>query len=235
MRAIILAAALLALAGCAEPRVRDLPITEEEHDSLVDPVPGAEIGDYHAYERTLRVFGTQGSPAFATLTDVKTWQSWNLRPGDTLGRGLRVADVKDGTLSLVDANGRAVTIARGSDVQVRTIAHRLDDASLYEGRATWRVEAASMREVLDASGPGVMAELRDDLLPVPLTELVAVHPEGVLGRLDLREGDFLIALDGESFTPALVDTLAARATTPGTFTLTVFRASAPGPRTYRVE
>src|SRR5688572_14613016 len=101
MRIVFVAAALLALAGCAEPRVRDLPITEEEHDSLVDPVPGAAIGDYRAYERTLRVLGTQGDPAFVTLTDVKSWQSWNLRAGETLGRGMRVSDVKDGTAILV--------------------------------------------------------------------------------------------------------------------------------------
>lgn len=225
-----LAAGLL-VAGCNEPRVTPLGISDDEFAGLVSPVPGAGPADYSARERTVRLFGVQGDPAFATLADTATWETWNLRVGDDLGRGLRTSAVDD-LIVLRDGAGRAVTVSRGTDVRTRTITHRLDEAAVYEGRATWRVDAAAMKEALALHGAGAETASRLDLFPVPATELVSVDPEGVLARLGFRAGDFLFELDGE---PATLDAIVQRATASGTLAVSMYRGGAPGTRTFRVE
>lgn len=233
---IILSAALLvATAGCGSPTVTDTGISDAELDSLVDPVAGATAADYRARERTLRVFGVQGSPAFATVTDTRTWQTWNLRDGETLGRGLR-AKLTGATLELADADGNAISLARGAaDVDARTIAHRLDEAAVYEGRSRWRVDAASMKEIDVAKGAGAEAVQRLDLFPVPAVELVAVDPAGTLGHLGFRAGDFLFEMNGEPLDWQHLDVLVAAASEPGTFTVAMYRAGAPGMQTFTVR
>lgn len=222
----IAALAALAFAGCASPGVTTFGITDEEFGGLVSPVPGAEPGDYRARERTVRLFGVQGDPPFATVADTATWETWNLRVSDTFGRGLRASAVNE-TIVLEDAEGRALTLARGADVKTRTITHRLDDAAIYEGRATWHVEAAAMKEVLALHGAGAETASRLDLFPVPATELVSVDADGAMARLGFRAGDFLFE--------TTVDEVLQAAASSGTFSVSIYRAGAPGTRTYRVE
>lgn len=223
----IAALAALFVAGYANPTaVTSLGISDEEFSGLVSPVPGSQPVDYRARERTVRLFGMQGDPAFATVADTATWQTWNLSVTETLGRGLRASAVTD-ALVLEDAAGHTLRLERGLDVKIRTITHRLDDAATYEGRAMWRVDAAAIKEVLALHGAGAETASRLDLFPVPATELVTVAPDGVMARLGFRAGDFLLETTAEE--------VAKRAMSSGTFTVTIYRAGAPGTRTYRVE
>lgn len=237
MRTKILVSTLLLLAatGCGKPTVTGTGISDAELDSLVDPVAGATAADYRARERTLRVFGVQGSPAFATVTDTRTWQTWNLHDGDTLGRGLR-ARLAGASLQLADADGNAISLARGAaDVDARTITHRLDEAAVYEGRSQWRVDAVSIKELHVAHGVGAEAVLRLDLFPVPAVELVAVDPAGTLGHLGFRAGDFLFEMNGEPLDWQRLDRLVAAASEPGAFTVAMYRAGAPGTQAFTVR
>jgi len=221
----------LFLSACNEPRVAALGISDDEFAGLVAPVPGSIASDYSARERTVRLFGVQGEPAFATVADTTTWETWNLRVGDDLGRGLRTNTVQN-EIELRDATGRTVTVARGGDVALRTITHRLDESAVYVGRATWRVSATAMQEVVALHGAGVETASRLDLFPVPATELVSVAPDGALARLGFRAGDFLFELNGQ---PATIDAIVERAQTAGAMTVTMYRAGAPGARTFRIE
>lgn len=223
----IAALAALVIAGCSNPTaVTSLGISDEEFGALVSPVPGSQPADYRARERTVRLFGVQGEPAFATVADTATWQTWNLGVSETLGRGLRASVVTD-ALVLEDAAGHSVRLERGLDVKMRTITHRLDEAATYEGRATWRLDAAAIEEVIALHGGGAEAVLRLDLFPVSATELVVVDAEGVMARLGFRAGDFLFE--------TTVDEVVQRARASGTFTVSIYRAGAPGTRTYRVD
>ena len=222
----IAAIAALALAGCASPGVTTLGITEEEFGGLVSPVPGAEPDDYRARERTVRLFGVQGDPPFATVADTSTWETWNLGVSETLGRGLRASAVSE-ALVLEDGAGNALRLERGLDVKARTITHRLDDAAIYEGRATWRVDSAAMKEVFALHGAGAVTASRLDLFPVPAIEIVSVDADGAMARLGFRAGDFLFETDA--------DAVVEGALSSGTFTVSMYRAGAPGTRTYRVE
>lgn len=236
MRKILLVTLLISAAGCGNPTgVEASGISGKELETLVDPVAGASAADYRAKERTLRVFGVQGDPPFATVTDTRTWQTWNLHDGETLGRGLR-ARIEGATLVLANAESEVGRLSRGAgDVDARTIAHRLDEAAIYEGRSRWRVDAASIKEIEAAKGAGVEAVSRLDLFPVPAVELVTVAPDGALASLGLRAGDFLFELNGEPLDWQNLDALVDAASEPGTFTLSMYRAGSPGLQTFTVR
>ena len=233
---VIVIAALLA-AGCengGELEAADRSITPAEMEALVDPVPGAAIEDYRARERTLRVLGVQGDPPFATVADTTTWQTWNLHAGETIGRGLRVREVS-GALLLEDGAGSTVSVPRDAAVPVRAITHRLDEAAVYEGRATWRIEPDALREIAELHGAGAVAEPRPDLFPVPAVELVQVDEPGVLGHLGFRAGDFVLELDGAPIPSDVEEAIVTRATAGGGFTVRIYRSGAPGLRTFRID
>ena len=125
MKTQLLSFVVLALPWLASCNGADLAsgatVSEREVSALAVAEPGAKATEYSARSATLRLFGTQGegAAAFATLADTATWDTSNVRVGETMGRSLKLVAVRESAIEIVDTttNSRR-TVRAGEDLTV---------------------------------------------------------------------------------------------------------------------
>jgi hypothetical protein len=178
-------------------------VTEREVAALAVPEPSAPASEYSARAVTLRLFGTQGEgrAAFATLADTATWDTNNVRVGETIGRGLKLVSVSESAIELLDTTtATRRTVRSGEDLAVRVIEHEFDRAALESGEHVFHISARSLARVASRYGVGTTCE------PVAFADrtpcqVAAVAKHSLADRLGLQAGDLLMTEDGEAVTP----------------------------------
>jgi hypothetical protein len=241
MRTILVAFCALLLAACAPA-----PEPTSSTDALLSPEPGSTPADYHSVGAHLRLLGVQpgdGTGGWATIADRTSWAAQNLRAGDFLARNFQLGAVTADGIDLRDATGtRHVRV--GADFDLDTIRHRFDDAAQELGRHRWRVDGATMADILARYGSGVGGQDRTltppagvPLAPESFVVLSLVDARGVIARLGLVGGDIVLAVDGNAVAASDLDGLAARLATPGAgrVTITVAHAGARYPLVIDVQ
>ncbi|ABC81624.1 hypothetical protein [Anaeromyxobacter dehalogenans] len=205
------AASLQARAAAA----RTSPVAAAEVAALAAPEPASSAADYRARTVTLHVLGVQqpGTPdAFATVADVATWETRDVRVGDAIGRNLLVRAI--GPDGVVAADGaREVRLGVGRDVAVRVVEHVFDAAATPRGAHDYDVDPAALSRLRGLHGTGAAGEVV--VIDQPAVKLTSVDPRGVLAHLGLREGDLLWRFDGQPVGPADLDRIATAVATPG--------------------
>ncbi|ACL65434.1 conserved hypothetical protein [Anaeromyxobacter dehalogenans 2CP-1] len=191
------------------------PVSPAEVAALAAPEPASTPADYRARKVTLHVLGVQqpGTPgAFATVADVATWETRDVRVGDAIGRNLVVrAIAADGVVTAEGA--REVRLEVGRDVAVRVVEHAFDAAATPRGAHDLDVDPAVLARLRGAHGTGATGEVV--VIDQPAVKLTAVDPRGVLAHLGLRQGDLLWRFDGQPVGPADLDRIATAVATPG--------------------
>lgn len=186
-------------------------VTASEARALKNPEPGAAPAQYQARLVTLRLLGTQGEGALAsaTLTDTATWYTRTYRLGETIGRNLKIAAVRDSELELSDGSAAPRTVRAGQDVQVRLVEHEFDTAAVEHGEHQWTVKAAAMARLLGRYGVGATAT-PIEFAGQPGIKLGPVQAGSVLARLGLQAGDLVFECSGRPATAASLEELAAQ-------------------------
>lgn len=195
-----LALGLLALWGCTPAQVETDAVNEDEARALAAPEPGAAAGEYRKRAVTLRLFGTQGSGdgAFATVAETDTWQTRDVRVGQTLGRNLVLTEVREDGVRLRDG-ARALLVPVGADLPAVLVEHQFDRAVRDLGEHVYAVQPAALARLQARYGFGGGAER----VSVPdgqgreALRLTTVAPGSLLARLGLGAGDLIYAVDGE--------------------------------------
>ncbi len=240
---MLLGAALFAVAACngaagSAPVVAT--VTAGEVQALSAPEPGAGPAQYRAKGMTLRLLGTQGegAEATATLTDTTTWDTHTYRLGETVGRNLKLAAVRDSEIELRDGSAVPQTVRAGADFQVRVVEHEFDSAAVDQGEHQWTVRAAVMSRLLIRYGLGATAT-PVEYAGLTGVKLGVVQAGSVLERLGFQKGDLLFALSGQPVTVQSLPALATAATqSPGpspVFTVKMARGGSFWERAYVVE
>lgn len=191
---------------------------------LLSREPGASIEQYRARTVTYRLFGVQAGDEvpFATLADTSTWATRNIRPGDRLARNLQVVDIGDDTVTLRGAGG-IQKLHVGEDVALRVIHHIVDEAAVYRGKHRFDADVEAMRLVRDRYGLGADAAYASKL-DHDGVELTNVRPDGLLAKLDLRDGDLISRVNDGPVTEENVSQLLETLTTVGSHSILVVRA-----------
>lgn len=182
--------------------------TEREIRTLARPEAGAAAADYRARAVTLRLYGTQGAgdAASATLADTANWATRTYRVGETVGRNLTLAAVREDAIELTDtATGTRRTVRAGEELRVRVIEHAFDFAATPHGEHQWGVQAATLARLISRYGVGATGS-EVSLHGARMIRLSAVQPQSALARLGFRAGDLLVDVNGE---PARADSPAA--------------------------
>ena len=240
---VLLGAALCTVSACSQAEVGPAAVsanavTTGEVKSLKNPEPGAAPAQYQAKVVTLRLLGTQGegAEASATLADTATWYTQTYRVGETLGRNLKLAAVRESELELSDGSVSPRLVRAGQDVQVRLIEHEFDTAAVERGEHQWTVKAAAMARLLGRYGIGATAT------PIEFAgragiKLGAVQPSSLLARLGMQKGDLLFTLGDKPATPVSLESLAAEVTQARSQVLTVqmARGASLWERAYVIE
>lgn len=191
----------------ATPNLAPAP-TEREIRTLARPEAGATAADYRARAVTLRLYGTQGAgdAASATLADTANWATRTYRVGETVGRNLTLAAVREDAIELTDtATGTRRTVRAGEELRVRVIEHAFDFAATPHGEHQWGVQAATLARLVSRYGVGATGS-EVSLHGARMIRLSAVQPQSALARLGFRAGDLLVDVNGE---PARADSPAA--------------------------
>lgn len=216
--ALGLGLALLGVPACTPAQLDNQgAVDEAEVRSLAAPEPGASAGEYQRRAVTLRLFGTQvaegsGEAAFATIAETDTWQTRDVRVGQTLGRNLVLTAVASEGVRLRDG-ARSLWVPVGGDLPASLIEHQYDRAVRDEGEHVYSVQPAVLGRLLARYGFGGAAE-QVTLAEQPALRLSAVAPGGLLQRLGFAEGDLIFAVDGEPPTPAGLQPALARLLKP---------------------
>lgn len=216
---------LTMLAGCqsGEPTVPDEEVTQTEMTQLLVLEPESVAEDYRGASVTFRLFGTQAGDEtpFATLADTRSWQTRDVRPGDLIGRNLRVTAIGE---SFIELGGRGPSrrVEVGRDVTVRVVRHRVDEAVRYQGRHRFEADASSMQLTRARYGLGATGAFSSHVGHDGV-ELSEVDPSGLLGKLGLQKGDLIATREGAQVTEANFAELEEALTQPGTVSLTVVR------------
>lgn len=242
---ILLGAALFTVSACSSGEVGPAPagpvpapVTASEVKALTTPEPGAAPAQYQAKVVTLRLLGTQGegADASATLTDTTTWETHTYRLGETVGRNLKVAAVRESELELMADGAAPQTVRAGQDLQVRLVEHEFDTAAVDQGQHQWAVKAAVMSRLLIRYGVGASA-VPIEYAGLAGIKLGAVQAGSVLARLGFQQGDLLFELSGQPLTPQSLPALATAATQNKSqvFTVKMARGGALWERAYVVQ
>lgn len=215
--ALGLGLASLGVSACTPAQIDNQgAVDEAEVRSLAAPEPGASAGEYQRRVVTLRLFGTQGGgsgeAAFATIAETDTWQTRDVRIGQTLGRNLVLTAVTSEGVRLRDG-ARSLWVPVGADLPTALIEHQYDRAVRDEGEHVYSVQPALLKRLLARYGFGGAAE-QVTLADQPALRLSAVAPGGLLQRLGFAEGDLIFAVDGEAPTPAGLQPALARLLQP---------------------
>jgi hypothetical protein len=210
---------IAAAAGCsdAEPAASPVnPPTEREVQALGAPEAGAAATEYQSRLVTLRLFGTQGTSdgdaATATFADTANFATQSYRVGETLGRNLQVAAIHEDRVEVVDVtSGARRTILAGQDVNARLIDHDFDRAARDEGQHQWTVKGRVMARLAGRYGLGATTTaMEQPFAGYRGRRLGAVDRRGVFGRLGLKDGDLVLAIDGQAATESALLGIPAR-------------------------
>lgn len=213
-------------------------VSELELSALLAPEPGAAAADYAASTSRYRLFGVQlsqvPSESSATLADISTWATRNLRVGELLGRNLQVAAITLEGLELKGVEGSQL-LRPGQDVRLRVIQHRFDRTAVHRGRHQWRVDAGAVTQIRGRYGLGAQVD-QVNVFSEPALRLNQLQERGLLARLGLHEGDLLFSMDGRPLAPSDLEALADRVAEPGhTVRLRVYREAGFQELTFVVE
>ena len=238
---ILLGAALLTVSACSGAEVSSAPsttVTAGEVKALSAPEPGAAPAQYQAKVVTLRLLGTQGegAAASATLADTTSWDTRTYRLGETVGRNLKIAAVRESELELSDGSATTQTVRAGEDLRVRVVEHEFDTAAVDQGQHQWTVKGAVMSRLLVRYGVGAAAA-PVEFAGLKGVKLGPVQAASVLARLGFQRGDLIFELGGQPVTPQSLTALATEASQSKSQVITVkmARGGALWERAYVVE
>ncbi len=200
----LLFVALPWLAACSGADVSSgSTVTDREVAALAVAEPGAKAAEYVARGAELRLFGTQGegSDAFATLADKKTWETTNIAVGQVVGRSLKLVAVRENEIDLLDTvSGVRRTVAAGEDISVRIIEHEFDRAAQESASHVFHVSPRSLGRVAARYGIGASCQSAE-FAGQSLCRISSVAKHSVADRLDLKVGDLVVSADGQAVTP----------------------------------
>lgn len=243
MKTQLLSFVVLALPWLASCNGADLAsgatVSEREVSALAVAEPGAKATEYSARSATLRLFGTQGegAAAFATLADTATWDTSNVRVGETMGRSLKLVAVRESAIEIVDTttNSRR-TVRAGEDLTVRVIEHEFDRAARETGEHVFHISASSLARVASRYGIGTTCESVELATYTPC-KVTAVAKNSLAARVGLQAGDLLISADGVTVTPDNLGTIlrGLGESRSQSVQLTLARGGVFFPRVYLVE
>lgn len=204
--------------------IRPTAVSRRDLPHLLSREPGASHEQYRARTVTFRLFGIQAGDEvpFATLADTSTWATRNIRPGDRLARNLQVVEIGDDAVTIRGAGGLQ-KLRVGEDVALRLIHHIVDEAAVYRGKHRFDADLEAMRLVRDRYGLGADTSYASKL-DHDGVELANVRSDGLLSKLDLRDGDLISRVNDRPVTEENVSQLLETLTTKGTHSLLVVRA-----------
>lgn len=207
MKTQLVSLALVALpwvASCTGADSASPTVTKQEVAALAVPEEGAPASEYVAHPTTFRLFGTQGegATAFATLADTSSWDTSNIRVGETIGRSLQLVSVSDAGIELLDTTTREGRMVRsGEDISVRVIEHEFDRAAVESSEHVFHTHARSLARIEARYGIGTSCETVSFAGQSPC-KVGVVAKNSVAARLGLQPGDLLLGADGSPVTPS---------------------------------
>lgn len=215
MKTQLVSLALVALpwvASCTGSDSASPEVTQTEVAALAVPEQGALASEYVAHPTTFRLFGTQGqgATAFATLADTSSWDTSNIRVGETIGRNLQLVAVSDAGIELYDSTTKERrTVRSGEDILVRVIEHEFDQAAVEGAEHVFHTHARSLARIEARYGIGTSCEPVSFAGQTPC-KVGVVSPSSLAALLGLKTGDLLLAADGSAVTPSNLHALLHR-------------------------
>lgn len=214
-------------------------VSDREVAALAVAEPGAKASEYQARAAEFRLFGTQGegSEAFATLADTKTWETSNVTVGQTIGRSLKLVAVRENEIDILDTvTGKPQTVRTGENVSVRIIEHEFDRAAQETASHVFHTDPRGLQRVASRYGVGASCETVAFAGHSPC-RITAVAKHSLADRLDLKVGDLVVSSDGQPVTPdSLASVLRSMADTASQARqLTIARHGVFLPRVYLSE
>lgn len=215
MKTQLVSLALVALpwvASCTGADGTSPTVTPKEVAALAVPEQGASASEYVAHPTTLRLFGTQGegSTAFATLADTSSWDTSNVRVGETIGRSLQLVSVSDAGIELYDTTTQERrTVRSGEDFGVRVIEHEFDRAAVESAEHVFHTHARSLARIEARYGTGTSCE-SVSFAGQTSCKVGVVAKNSLAARLGLQTGDLLLSADGAAVTPSNLASLLHR-------------------------
>jgi len=191
------------------------PATAEEAARVVVRVPSAAARDYFVTPQTVRVMavepGDDTSGRFAIVSDVDTWSTKTMRPGDSFGRGFSVRSIGEDSVVFPAAPCTETRAVLERDTRLTKIEHRFDRAARYRGRGRFVLAPAVARQAFEARGAGIDTTPIDALSEPGVR--ITVTDASLASALGLRTEDILLTVDGESVTESNAPSLLAKTTT----------------------
>lgn len=187
------------------PQDKGSPVSRDEVLTPREKSGNVNAADYAAKEDPYRLFGIEAGDGRilrgATIANARDWTTRTYREGDLIGRGMRVAKIGDGEVTLESASGDIV-LHTGKDVSLRVVRHRLDVVAEPLGRNFYAVDAAAAR----ATDQRLPTFEQLDLYGGPVLKLGAVEPGTLFAAADFHTSDLVAAVDGQAVTSgSLVD------------------------------
>lgn len=153
---------------------------------------------------TLRLFGVQSN--YATVAEVGSWMTRNVRAGDRIGGSLTVVRVGNDWIEVQAPDGLH-TLRSGDELALRDRFEKLDEIATYQGKHRFAVGRAALAQARQARGVGARTAVHYAWLQ-PVLKLTNVDAGGVLAQLGFENGDLILAVDGANASRLTADQLA---------------------------
>lgn len=246
---LLLCAAALAV-GCTPDATRSGDVGSKEGTPAVavaEPGAPADPGEiiapregtklepaaYTVTESAYRLFGTESDEQgrAAVIASVRDWQTRTYHEGDLLGRGLRIASIEEGKVTLQGAKGDVV-LEPGVDVSLRIVRHRLDVVARPLGRHHYALDPVAAK----AAKLTLPTFETHELFGGPVLKLGPIEPGSLFAETGFREGDLVAAVDGAPAGTGSLEDI-TRALTDGrtSVVVRVYRGGVPMERTFTVR
>jgi hypothetical protein len=217
-----------------ERRADDPKASPVTPDEVLEPREGSkfDMGDYVATEGPFRLFGIENGDGTrartAIIADAKGWSARAYAEGQSVGRGMKVAKIEDGKVTLRGAHGDLV-LGASANVKLRVVRHRLDVVARPLGKHHYALDTAAARATKTVLPSFESAELYGG----QVLKLGPIEPGSLLAEVDLREGDLLTVPEGTASGEAALDEIKS-ALTDGRpqVVIHLVRGGIPTERTY---
>ena len=174
------------------------PISRDQLDTLVDPVPDSGVESYRAQTITYRSYGSNMVARSAVVTRTDTWETLTVHEGDTFGRNLRVVAIEPSAIILQQGGEQELRLETNRDLTLEVIKHDIDVAVTAELGHRFTVNAPYLMQANQVVGLGAEAFSEHvDQLGHGALSITSVSKGGVIDRLGFEANDILIAINGQ--------------------------------------